>query len=208
MVILNASDPDTAKKINDVIKNTKHVFILVYMVGCGPCNATRPEWKKMCQTFENKYSSNDEVAILDLDSQFMNEVKVIGDVSGFPTMKYISNNGNIIESFEDSNIPDKKRTSNSFINWIDSKVLTPITSRSLTNNENKNSFNVDNLSEKLSSKQRNSAKSLKSMKYLKSLKSIGIKKSSKKRKNKKTKSIKSIKSIKSKNSRKNRKIKK
>ena len=187
MVILNASDPNTAKKINDIIKNTKHVFILIYMVGCGPCNATRPEWKKMCQSLENKYSSNGDVAILDLDSKFMNEVKNIGDVSGFPTMKYISNNGNEIESYEDSNIPDKKRTSNSFINWVDSKVLEPILSTNST--FNKNSFSAIDLSNKISSKQKNSAKS------------IGIKNKLKKNKNKKTKRIKS----KNRKNRKNRK---
>ena len=187
MVILNASDFNTAKKINDIIKNTKHVFILIYMVGCGPCNATRPEWKKMCQSLENKYSSNGDVAILDLDSKFMNEVKNIGDVSGFPTMKYISNNGNEIESYEDSNIPDKKRTSNSFINWVDSKVLEPILSTNST--FNKNSFSAIDLSNKISSKQKNSAKS------------IGIKNKLKKNKNKKTKRIKS----KNRKNRKNRK---
>lgn len=188
MVILNASDPDTAKKINDIIKNAKHVFILVYMVGCGPCNATRPEWKKMCQALENKYLSNDNVAILDLDSKFMNEVKGIGDINGFPSMKYISNNGNNIELYEDSNIPDKKRTSDSFINWIDSKVLSPILTTSSTFKKNKNSFSAIDLSKKLSSK-RNSAKS------------IGIENNFKKRKNKKTKKVKS------KNSKKSRRIK-
>lgn len=192
--MLNASDPNTAKKINDIIKNTKHVFILIYMVGCGPCNATRPEWKKMCQSLENKYSSNGDVAILDLDSKFMNEVKNIGDVSGFPTMKYISNNGNEIESYEDSNIPDKKRTSNSFINWVDSKVLEPILSTNST--FNKNSFSAIDLSNKISSKQKNSAKS------------IGIKNKLKKNKNKKTKRIKSKNSKNRKNRKKSNKNKK
>lgn len=199
MVILNASDPDTAKKINDVIKNTKHVFILVYMVGCGPCNATRPEWKKMCQLLENKYSSDNNVAILDLDSQFMSEVDGLGDVSGFPTMKYISNKGKIIESYEDSNIPNKKRSSDSFINWIDSKVLTPTSITSPIINKNKNSFSVSDLSQKLSSKQRNSAKSLKS---ISSIKSDGIKN----RKNKKIKKTNKTKKTKSKNSKKSRRI--
>ena len=186
MVILNASDPDSVKKINDIIKNTKHVFILVYMVGCGPCNATRPEWKKMSQLLENKYLSSDDVAILDLDSKFMNEVKGVGDISGFPTMKYISNNGNTIESYEDSNIPNKKRTYDSFVNWIDSKVLTPILSTSSI--LNKNSFNVNDLSKKISSKQRNSAKSVidkRKNKKTKRVKSKNNKKSHKmKRKNK------------------------
>jgi hypothetical protein len=195
MIILNASDPNNAKKINDIIKNTKHVFILVYMVGCGPCNATRPEWKKMCQTIENKYSSNGNVAILDLDSKFMNEVKGIGDISGFPTMKYISNNENKIESYEDSNIPDKKRSSESFINWIDSKVLEPISITSSRFN-NKNTSSVLDLSKKISSKQRHSAKSMGIENKIKKIKN------KKNKKNKKTKRVKS-----SRNNKKSRKTK-
>jgi hypothetical protein len=190
MIILNASDPNNAKKINDIIKKIKHVFILVYMVGCGPCNATRPEWKKMCQAIENKYSSNGDVAILDLDSKFMNEVKGIGDVSGFPTMKYISNNGNKIESYEDSNIPNKKRSSDSFINWIDSKVLEPISITSSIFNKNDHKLSAIDLSKKISSKQRNSAKSM------------GIENEVKKRKNRKNKKTKKVKSRNNKKSRK------
>jgi hypothetical protein len=156
MVILNASDPNTAKKINDIIKNSKHVFILVYMVGCGPCNATRPEWKKMCQSLSDEYSSNNQVAILDLDSKFMNEVKGLGDVNGFPTMKYINSDDNIIESYEDSNIPNKERISDSFVDWIKSKI----SKQSSLNS--KSPMNVNELSEIISSKQPNSAKTIRS----------------------------------------------
>ena len=159
MVIFNASDPNTAKKINDIIKNTKHIFILVYMVGCGPCNATRPEWKKMCQSLENKYSLNDDVAILDLDSKFMNEVEGLGDINGFPTMKYMSDNGNVVEAYEDSSIPNKERSSNSFIEWIESKV----SKKNGGGVDYSSPMNVNELSELLSYKQLNSTKTINSM---------------------------------------------
>jgi hypothetical protein len=164
MVILNASDPNTAKKMNDIINDTKHVFILVYMIGCGPCNATRPEWKKMCQSLENKYSSDGDVAILDLDSKFMNEVKQMGDVSGFPTMKYIGNNGTTVESYEDSNIQDKKRSSDSFIDWIESKVSSPTVNKSNSN------ISVNELSQLISSTQPNSAKTMENNKLTRKIK--------------------------------------
>ena len=154
MVILNASDSKNAKKMDSIIKNANHVFILVYMVGCGPCNATRPEWKKMCKSLENKYSSNNDVAILDLDSKFMKEVSVIGDISGFPTMKYIGNNGKIVESYEDSDIPNKERISDSFITWVDSKVLNSKTINPFQNRQ----FSAYDLSKSLSSEQLNSAR--------------------------------------------------
>ena len=116
MTILNASDPVTAKQLNDIIKKAKHVFILVYMVGCGPCNATRPEWKKMCNSQEDNYLNNDDVAILDLDSKFMNNVDGLGDIQGFPTMKYLSDNGKIIEDYNGD------RKSEDFIEWIEDKL--------------------------------------------------------------------------------------
>lgn len=195
MVILNASDPKTAKKINDIIKKAKHIFILVYMVGCGPCNATRPEWKKMCQSLENKYSLNDDVAILDLDSEFMNEVEGLGDINGFPTMKYISDNGNMIEAYEDSN---KDRSSNSFIEWIESKV-------SKKNGGGVSPMNINELSELLSYKQLNSTKTINSVSESKKNKTKRIRtkriktkrmkaKKTQKRKNKKQKRRKSSKS--------------
>ena len=201
MVILNASDPKTAKKINDIIKKAKHIFILVYMVGCGPCNATRPEWKKMCQSLENKYSLNDDVAILDLDSKFMNEVKGLGDINGFPTMKYMSDNGNVIEAYEDSSIPNKERSSNSFIEWIESKV----SKKNGGGIDYSSPTNVNELSELLSYKQINSTKTINSISELKKNKTKRIRtkriktkrmkaKKTQKRKNKKQKRRKSSKS--------------
>lgn len=189
MVILNASDPKTAKKINDIIKKAKHIFILVYMVGCGPCNATRPEWKKMCQSLENKYSLNDDVAILDLDSEFMNEVEGLGDINGFPTMKYISDNGNMIEAYEDSN---KDRSSKSFIEWIESKV-------SKKNGGGVSPMNVNELSELLSYKQLNSTKTINSISELKKNKTKRIKTKRIRTKRIKTKRMKAKKTQKRKN---------
>lgn len=201
MVILNASDPNTAKKINDIIKNSKHVFILVYMVGCGPCNATRPEWKKMCQSLNDEYSSNNQVAILDLDSKFMNEVKGLGDVNGFPTMKYINSDDNIIESYEDSNIPNKERISDSFVDWIKSKI----SKQSSLNS--KSPMNVNELSEIISSKQPNSAKTIRSD-SMKTMKRNTVSKKNKKilkSKKSKSKKVKSKSKSKSKSKNKNKK---
>ena len=33
--------------LNKFIRTGKNIFALIYMEGCGPCNATRPEWKKI-----------------------------------------------------------------------------------------------------------------------------------------------------------------
>ena len=109
--------------VDELIKNKKHVFILVYMEGCGPCNATRPEWSKMCSALKDQYANNKDVAIIDMNKDNLSSVKHLGSVEGFPTMKYITNKGNTIEAYEDSSIKNKDRSSDSFVNWIESKIL-------------------------------------------------------------------------------------
>jgi thiol-disulfide isomerase/thioredoxin len=109
--------------VDDMIKNKKHVFIIIYMEGCGPCNATRPEWSKMAHTLQKQYANNKDIVIIDLNKDLLPLVKNVGDVSGFPTMKYITDKGHIIESYEDSAVKTKDRSVDSFINWVESKVL-------------------------------------------------------------------------------------
>lgn len=109
--------------VDKLIKDKKHVFILVYMEGCGPCNATRPEWAKMCSALKDQYANNKDVAIIDMNKDNLSSVKHLGSVEGFPTMKYITNKGNTIEAYEDSSIKNKDRSSDSFVNWIESKIL-------------------------------------------------------------------------------------
>ena len=93
------------------------------MEGCGPCNATRPEWAKMSSALKHQYAKNNDVVIVDMNKDLLPSVKHIGSVEGFPTMKYITNNGNKIETYEDSAIKNKDRSSDSFINWVESKIL-------------------------------------------------------------------------------------
>ena len=50
-------------------------------------------------------------------------IKNVGNVDGFPTMKYITNKGHTVESYEDSGVKNKDRSADSFINWVESKVL-------------------------------------------------------------------------------------
>jgi thiol-disulfide isomerase/thioredoxin len=109
--------------IDDMIRGKKHVFILIYMEGCGPCNAARPEWSKMAHTLQKQYSKNKDIVIIDINKDLLSSIKGIGSINGFPTMKYITNKGNTVENYEDSSIKNKDRSSDSFINWVESKVL-------------------------------------------------------------------------------------
>jgi len=46
----------------------------------------------------------------------------IGQVDGFPTMKYIANQGAIVETYENSGVKNKDRSTDSFINWIEQNI--------------------------------------------------------------------------------------
>jgi len=108
---------NNVKDINKYIKDGKHVFVLIYMEGCGPCNQVRPEWKKIENIFASKNNPKyNNVVIADIESEMMNNMKLINQPVGFPTMKYISNKGKHEENYEGG------RDVNSFIEWINEKI--------------------------------------------------------------------------------------
>ena len=117
-------DP-TTNNINlfdDYVSQDKHVFVLIYLEGCGPCNATRPEWKKIENVLKDKYKSNDDLIVIDVDQELLKKMtKLKQEPKGFPTMLYITNKGETTEEYneEDSNIARKVE---SFEKWIDSKM--------------------------------------------------------------------------------------
>jgi thiol-disulfide isomerase/thioredoxin len=115
----NKKDIDT---FNEHTKSGKKSFVLIYLEGCGPCNMTRPEWKKIENVTKNKYDNND-VAIVDIDQELLKEIKGLNiQPKGFPTMIYVSDNGKVIEDYEDSTVDNKDRSIDSFIKWIETKV--------------------------------------------------------------------------------------
>ena len=98
-------------------KDKEPIFVLFYMEGCGPCNATRPEWEKIK---EDKSVQNKKFTIADFEFRFIEKLNVAITPSGFPAMYYIK--GKIIEKYEDSGISIIDRTSDSFVLWIKSKL--------------------------------------------------------------------------------------
>ena len=107
-------------KLENYIHNHR-AFVLIYMEGCGPCNAVRPEWKKLQNVLKN-YANRDDIAIVSIDKDLVYNIKYIKQhPNSFPTMRYISNRGETTENYEDSNIKNKDRTVDSFVEWIKSK---------------------------------------------------------------------------------------
>jgi hypothetical protein len=130
MHVLHINSEKDVSKIDTFISQGYDVFILVYMVGCGPCNATRPEWAKLEGALKEQYAKKNKLVVVDVDKDYLGKIKHIGAVEGFPTMKYIGNRGKIIEVYEQSSISKKDRSVNSFINWIESKINTVVSTTS------------------------------------------------------------------------------
>lgn len=123
--------------ISSLERNLKNnnVFILIYMEGCGPCNQVRPEWEKLKNVLKKYNNNNDNIVIIDIDKDIVDNINYLPKPNSFPTMKYINNNENIIENYEDSNILNKDRSIDSFVEWI--KLKTKKVSPKKTTKRNK-----------------------------------------------------------------------
>ena len=111
---------DTTASLNKEIASPgKHVFLLVYLEGCGPCNATRPEWKKLENVM--KTNKNNNIVVADINQEVASQIKPTQMITSFPTILYFAENGNKREVYEDSSISLKDRTIDSFVEWIQSK---------------------------------------------------------------------------------------
>lgn len=116
---------DMTEKLNQVIADKNNqIFILYYMEGCGPCNATRPEWSKIENILKSKNLDKSTIYIIDIDQRFSSKIKGQKEPNSFPTIQFITNGGEIVENYEDSSISKKDRTIDSFIEWIETKINT------------------------------------------------------------------------------------
>jgi thiol-disulfide isomerase/thioredoxin len=122
MIVLHIETEKDAFMVDKLINQGSDVFILVYMKGCGPCNATRPEWEKLEPTLKSQYAKNNKLVVIDINKDYIDKVKHIGSIDGFPTMKYISNYGKKVEPYEKSSIGRKDRSLDSFVNWIETNI--------------------------------------------------------------------------------------
>jgi hypothetical protein len=112
------------KEIDDYIgKKNNKIFLLIFMEGCGPCNATRPEWIKMKNVLSPNFLQKDDIIIASIQNNLADNLENLKNKPGsFPTMQYITDAGETVENYEDSNIKNKDRTIDSFIEWIKLKT--------------------------------------------------------------------------------------
>ena len=111
-----------AAELNTYIDNGTDEFMLIYMAGCGPCNAARPEWAKLEHSLGGQYGKKKpyKFIVADINKDFAHLIHKIKQPNAFPTILYVS--GNKIENYEDSSINDKRRELDCFMNWIESHV--------------------------------------------------------------------------------------
>ncbi len=102
------------EELNDAITHDKNVFLLIYMEGCGPCIATRPEWSKIKNVMMD-FKKDANIFIVDIDMGLIDKIKITPP-KGFPTLRYIK--GKKEEDFEDSTVKNKDREVDAFIEWI------------------------------------------------------------------------------------------
>ena len=120
------SFPDSKRdtnKIKQIIDDGNMVFLLIFMEGCGPCNSTRPQWANIKNMMSDTQNDENNIYVIDVNKDYVDPISdTIGPIEGFPTMKFISNRGNILEAYEDSKLPDseKDRSAKSFVAWIKS----------------------------------------------------------------------------------------
>ena len=131
MHVLHIDSKKDVGKVDKLVNKGKDVFILVYMKGCGPCNATRPEWEQLETVLKDQYAKNDKLVIIDVNKDYLSSIKHIGNVDGFPTIKYIGKRGTVVDPYEKG-----ERSVSSFITWIESKINNVISTNQTSSPEN------------------------------------------------------------------------
>ncbi len=148
--IITKTNKHHISHVNDDIKNGKHVFLFVFMDGCGPCNATIPQWDAL-KPHSNKF---DNISISRVNNSLFDQLQNAGDEPpGYPSLRHI-NNG-VVEEFENSGLSNPSRNTGSFLEWIKSKIPSTTSSKSKSKSRSKSKSK----SSKSKSKSRSRSKS-------------------------------------------------
>lgn len=97
--MIHVSDKKTSRELENVrARKNHHIVTLYYRDGCPPCDKMKPEWKRACEMFKQKYQCKDKNAkertvIAKVDDQGIKYLNnVFHNIQGTPTMLYISDN--------------------------------------------------------------------------------------------------------------------
>lgn len=111
-------------KLNKHLSNKDaKIFILFYMEGCGPCNETRPEWSKLKNVLSKDFLNKENIVIVSIDKDLYSKLKNANkEPMSFPTIRFMSNAGENMQTYEDSEVSNKDRTIDSFVEWVKLKT--------------------------------------------------------------------------------------
>jgi hypothetical protein len=109
------------ENFNNHIGEGRHIFLFLFMDGCGPCNETKPKWKKIQKMIKQSHGNREDVVVAAINQKLFENLNNAGkEPMGYPCLRYIK--GPSVEEYEDSTVQNKDRTTESFINWIESKI--------------------------------------------------------------------------------------
>ena len=110
------------KDLNDKIKSpNNHIFLFLFMVGCGPCNMTKESWAKIQKHVKKHHLENPEIIIARVDKDFYPQLSGVGpEPMGFPTLRHV--HGSQVQSYEDNKSIKVDRSPESFAQWIENAV--------------------------------------------------------------------------------------
>ena len=118
---LNKKSEKKLEQLNHGINTGNHVFLFLFMVGCGPCESTKEPWANIHHHLTDDHKKNPQIIIARVDKDFYPKLHSVGkEPMGFPTLRYISNGG--IEEYENAPLKKKDRSAESFAEWIKTKV--------------------------------------------------------------------------------------
>ena len=111
-------------KLNKYLSNKDaRIFILFYMEGCGPCNETRPEWSKLKNVLSTDFLNKEDIVIVSIDKDLYSKLKNANkEPMSFPTIRFMTDAGENIQTYEDSEVTNKDRKIDSFVEWIKLKT--------------------------------------------------------------------------------------
>ena len=113
--LLTDKNRENIQQCNKHVKNGKHLFLFLYLKGCGPCKYTKTQWDMIDKNVNPNYLQNNDIMVSQVNQELYKDLKDIGDEpSGYPTIRHIHNNK--VSEYEGD------RSTQSFADWIDQKL--------------------------------------------------------------------------------------
>jgi thiol-disulfide isomerase/thioredoxin len=63
------------ENFNNDVGSGKHIFLFLFMDGCGPCNQTKPQWKKIQKMLKNSHGNREHVVIAAINQKLFENLK-------------------------------------------------------------------------------------------------------------------------------------